>query len=107
MESFRGAQEIFNQTVEAEERHKVIEKLIAKGVGVPSVESYHSKQSSACKVTKNKFRKANFIKRDMKSKLKDAKDHLKKLIRKKRKIVKKIFFSSYQEDIRCLLFCQK
>ena len=73
MESFRGAQKVFDATVEAEERHAVIQELIAKGVGVPSVESYHSKQSSACRVSKNQSRNSNSINRDMKSKLKDTK----------------------------------
>ena len=42
MEAFRGVQELFNAVVEAEERHKVIQNLIQKGVGVPIVENYHS-----------------------------------------------------------------
>ena len=90
MESFRGVKELFNAVVEAEERHKGIQNLIAKGVGLPMVENYHKKLSSACRVPKNKRRNVNSISSDMKIKLKDAKDHLKKLNRSKSKIVKKI-----------------
>ena len=90
MESFRGVQELFNKVVEAEERHKEIQNLINQGVGVPIVENYHKKLSSACRVSKNKTRNVNSISRDMKVKLKDAKDHLKKLNRSKSKVVKKI-----------------
>ena len=90
MESFRGVQELFNAVVEAEERHKVIQNLIAQGVGVPSVENYHKKLSSACRVPKNKFRNQNSISRDMKIKMKDAKEHLKKLVFQSSKLCKKL-----------------
>ena len=57
MESFRGVDKIFRAVVEAEERLKVIQNLIAQGVGVPSVENYHKKLSSACRVSKNQVRR--------------------------------------------------
>ena len=48
MESVRGAQEIFKATAEAEQRHILVKTLFERGVGVPSVENYRRKQSSAC-----------------------------------------------------------
>ena len=47
LESVRGALEIFTAAVEAEERKKLVESLMDKGLGVPSVEHYHRKQGSA------------------------------------------------------------
>ena len=82
MESVRGAQEIFKATAEAEQCHILVKTLFERGVGVPSVEHYRRKQSSACRVNINKQRQSNLIYKDMKLKLKDAKDHLKKLKRK-------------------------
>ena len=89
-ESFRGVQEIFNDAVEAEERLHLMEALIEKGVGVPSIEHYHRKQTIACRVRKNVKRKSNSINKDMKFKLKDARDHLKKVQRRKCRVVKRI-----------------
>ena len=82
MESVRGAQEIFKATVEAEQHHYLVKTLLERGVGVPSVENYRRKQASACRMNINKQRQSNLIYKDMKLKLKDAKDHLKKLKRK-------------------------
>ena len=97
MESVRGAQEIFKATAEAEQRHILVKTLFERGVGVPSVEHYRRKQSSACRVNSNKQIQLNSIRKDMKLKLKDAKDHLKKLKRRKVKAVKKIF-SEFGEE---------
>lgn len=52
MESFRGVKELFNAVVEAEERHKGIQNLIAKGVGLPMVENYHKKTFKRLQSTK-------------------------------------------------------
>ena len=97
MESVRGAQEIFKATAEAEQRHILVKTLFERGVGVPSVEHYRRKQSSACRVNSNKQIQLNSIRKDMKLKLKDAKDHLKKLKRRKVEAVKKIF-SKFGEE---------
>ena len=53
-ESVRGAEELFIAIVEAEERELLVKGLLDRGVGVPSVEWYHRKQTEACRVQKNK-----------------------------------------------------
>ena len=92
-ESIRGALEIFIATVEAEERKKLVESLIDKGLGVPSVEHYHKKQGSARRVlnVSSNSRNKSFIARDMKLKLSDAVLDLKKKTRSKMKVKKRIF----------------
>ena len=90
-ESIRGAQELFNAIVEAEERKELFIGLLERGVGVPSVEWYHRKQLDACRVQTNKKRKSPFIASDMRFKLKDIKDHLRELIRSKKKRLARIF----------------
>ena len=55
LESIRNAEEVFNQVVEADERKQLLETLIDKGLGVPSIENYHIKQSQVCRVSKNKI----------------------------------------------------
>ena len=62
-ETIRDAQDIFNHVVEAGERKKMFETLLVRGVGVPSIEFYHSKQANSCRVTKNKSRKISSIKK--------------------------------------------
>ena len=85
LESVRGAREIFIAAVEAEERKKLVESLIDKGLGVPSVEHYHKKQGSARRVlnVSSNSRNKSFIARDMKLKLSDAVLDLKKKTRSK------------------------
>ena len=93
MESIRGAREIFKAAVEAEERKKLVESLLDKGLGVPSVEHYHKKQGSARRVlnVNNIKRNKSFISRDMNLKLSDAVMDLKKKIRSKVKVKKRIY----------------
>ena len=93
MESIRGAREIFKAAVEAEERKKLVESLLDKGLGVPSIEHYHKKQGAARRVlnVNNKLRNKSFISRDMRLKLSDAVLDLKKKIRSKVKVKKRIY----------------
>ena len=103
LESIRNAEEVFNQVVEADERKQLLETLIDKGLGVPSIENYHIKQSQVCRVSKNKIvRKSSSIKKDMKSKLTDATDHLRELLKKKKKVMKRIIEELGDNDWKVL-----
>ena len=82
----------FVNVVEAEERVKLMKKMISKGVGVPEVEYYFHKQSQHCRVGDNKDkRNEKQILDSMKYKLRDAVTDVKNLRKKKVNMRRRIY----------------